>query len=400
MTKAFERFPAGGRAPPGKPFGNPPHALSPPSDAEKGTPMGLTQELIRKHLDRVDSEGWNGSSGRELLELVRCEIVRPLVRRSGLRGLAADQAEATGWEVAWQTLDRPSTRVAENPGGMVWVAVRRGIHAEAAAQRVCSPGVRRVDRPGLAASRLPTGDPTSYREMRSATSAMPEAWVQADPNDDVRSMVDSEGIRQEFEGGSAVTEGTSNTAGPASEGALSVPAGPFVWAGRIMSLDAAMAYGFEPVASGASAAPVLGPILELIADSLVEHRWAPDDVRDAIAILAENVRPDGSGGLSGPWRLVAMRLGIAEWRARRLAELLLGGEGWPGLVVRIAREGDEVLGDPDVVAAMRSTGCRWARTPRALLAGSMPSGIPDLGTPSAGETADGCQAGPTNWRTA
>lgn len=281
--------------------------------------MSFTQDRIREHLDRVECEGWNGPAGRELLELVRRDIVRPLVHRSGLRGLAADQAEATGWEVAWETLARPSTRISDNPGGMVWVAVRRSIKAEAAAQRLW---------------------PTS----RCPDANQPGANVLGDL--------------------AVLNRGSQACHGgdwPAS------PVGP------VVSLDVALAVGLEPPDTHRpDSGSDLGPTLDRIVEALEAHQWTAEDVRDAVAILADNVRADPGGGLAAPWRWVALRLGIAEWRTRRLAELLLGGEGWLGLVERIAQDGAEVLRDPAVVGAMRSTGSRWARTPRALLAGTTP----------------------------
>ncbi len=92
--------------------------------------MDLTPESIRDALHLVDLHGWDGADGRALLDRVRRAVVVPAVRRSGLRGPAADQAEASGWEAAWDALRRPSARTAVNPGGMVWVAVRRAVAAE------------------------------------------------------------------------------------------------------------------------------------------------------------------------------------------------------------------------------------------------------------------------------
>lgn len=362
--------------------------------------MTLTQDLIREHLDRVDSEGWNGAAGRELLERVRREVVLPLVRRSGLRGLAADQAEATGWEVAWQTLARPSTRLAENPGGVVWVAVRRGIHAEAAAQLSCSPSVSLVGQQGQAAADPMGGNPAGGRDRPPACSYVRAPAGEAARSEAVRSTASADSSRRQFEGGSTLAAGPSTATAPSTAGGVHAMVGRAAWAGRLLSLDAALAVGFEPVdGAGACAGSGLGPMLEVIADALVEHQWAADVVRDAIAILAENVRSGCGGGLTAPWRLVAIRLGIAEWRARRLAELLLGGEGWSGLVARIALEGEAVLRDPDVVDAMRSTGSRWARTPRALLAEPSRGGGPDPGAFKADAAARG-QAVVSGWRTA
>lgn len=125
--------------------------------------MDLTPESIRDALHQVDLHGWDGADGRALLDRVRRAVVVPAVRRSGLRGPAADQAEASGWEAAWDALRRPSARTAVNPGGMVWVAVRRAVAAERQARpwpgngqcaRACSVGVPRPPHGVRLAARL------------------------------------------------------------------------------------------------------------------------------------------------------------------------------------------------------------------------------------------------------
>ncbi len=97
--------------------------------------MELTAHDIHTALAVIDDEGWDGPVGRQLLELVRRRIVMPSVRRSGLRGPAADQAAASCWAAAWDALRRASARSADNPAGMAWVAVRRAVAAESAAGR-------------------------------------------------------------------------------------------------------------------------------------------------------------------------------------------------------------------------------------------------------------------------
>jgi hypothetical protein len=92
--------------------------------------MDLSVECVRDALVAVDRDGWDGRAGRLLLDHVRRAVVRPVVRQSGLRGPAADQAEASGWQAGWDALRRPTARTAQNPGGMVWAAVRRAVFAE------------------------------------------------------------------------------------------------------------------------------------------------------------------------------------------------------------------------------------------------------------------------------
>ena len=87
---------------------------------------GLLQELAA-----IDAAGgWETPAGQRLLGYVRTHIVRPQVRAAGLRGPAAEQAEATGWAVAWETLSRPSIHTAGSPWGLLWVAVRKAIAGE------------------------------------------------------------------------------------------------------------------------------------------------------------------------------------------------------------------------------------------------------------------------------
>lgn len=107
--------------------------------------MVLAADELHRQLALVDLLGWDSQPGEDLLAAVRSSIVTPLVRRTGLTGPDARQAEATGWATAWEVLRRPSARVAENPAGMLWVAVRRAVHAEVRALRAPAPeqlGVR------------------------------------------------------------------------------------------------------------------------------------------------------------------------------------------------------------------------------------------------------------------
>lgn len=103
-----------------------------PSRTCVGTTRGLRAALLR-----VDRDGWDSPAGTVVLTYARDRIVRPVVRRSGLHGARADQAEATGWATAWEVLRslRPGTR---SPWGAVTVAVRRAVSGEVLAERYCS----------------------------------------------------------------------------------------------------------------------------------------------------------------------------------------------------------------------------------------------------------------------
>jgi hypothetical protein len=86
---------------------------------------GLLQELVA-----IEKSGWESPAGHRLLGYVRSHIVRPQVRAAGLHGPVAEQAEATGWAVAWETLSRPSIHTAGSPWGLLWVAVRKAVAGE------------------------------------------------------------------------------------------------------------------------------------------------------------------------------------------------------------------------------------------------------------------------------
>lgn len=86
-------------------------------------------------LATIDAEGWEGHTATALLQYVRTEVVRPLAIDAGLRGAAASQAEATGWEAVWVTLTKPSLRTAASPWGVLWQVARRAVLGEVVAAR-------------------------------------------------------------------------------------------------------------------------------------------------------------------------------------------------------------------------------------------------------------------------
>jgi hypothetical protein len=122
----------------------------------------LTREDLLACFSRIDAEGWDGPTARHLLDHLRRNLVRPQVSALRLRGPAAAQAEATGWETAWEILSRPYLRTTRNPMGVLWVAVRRAVRGEVVAARLASsdrngwrwsPSGRPEDDPGELAAR-------------------------------------------------------------------------------------------------------------------------------------------------------------------------------------------------------------------------------------------------------
>lgn len=94
-----------------------------------------SREGLRLELEAIDTEGWESERGRRLLSHVRASLVRPQVISARLRGPAADQAEATGWEVAWEALTNDRLRQVQSPWGWIWVAVQRAIRSEVMSAR-------------------------------------------------------------------------------------------------------------------------------------------------------------------------------------------------------------------------------------------------------------------------
>jgi hypothetical protein len=260
--------------------------------------MDLSPQVIHEHLALVDREGWDSPAGRALLEAVRTAVVGPIVRRSGLRGCAADQAESSGWAAAWDALRRPSARTADNPGGMVWVAVRRAVWAEVA-------GARGLERQS-AASAGPAEAPTAWH--LSLDAVRQAGW---EPPDPVRNPVDT----------------------------------------------------------------TIGPLLHELAQGLVAVGWEPELVVDLIVSLADQAEPIGRGSAPGRGlrcRVVSQQLGLPQWQVRRIAEVVVGGHGWPAVPALIRDHGPSVVGEGAVRLALRSTRRRWMASPGSLLAGWQP----------------------------
>lgn len=248
--------------------------------------MDLSPEELRRCLVLVDAQGWDSQPGRDLMEGLRSAIVEPLVRRSGLTGPAADQAIASGWATAWEAVRRPSVRTAENPAGLVWVAVRRAVWAEV---------------------------------LQGRDVADPEGQMVRPRDQEV-----------------------------------------------------------EPTAAPARAQ--LGPLLTPIVDALVDLGWERGLLVAAIEELADHSTHEGPGMSRTRWRWVALRLGLPDWQARRLAIALLGVPGRPGVLAMVAAGGPGVVRDEGVQRVLRATCRRSLASPGAHLVswqGQAPVGTPE-----------------------
>jgi hypothetical protein len=252
--------------------------------------MEPSAEEVRAMLRRIDVEGWEGPAGRRLLEAARVRVARSAVRRTGLFGAAAAQAEASAWAAAWDALRRPAARVADSPLGMAQVAAQRAAWAEV-----------RLARPG-----------------------------------------DPYGV-------------------------------------QLVSLDAAFESGDDVAEAGGGAqeqVPVdLGPNLGALHAALVSGGWQPDALREALELLADHARPGRGERPRAPWRWVALRLGLPEWRVRRLAVLVLGREGLPGLLAQVHWHGPAVLASAPARDALASTCRQWMPSPESYLT-ELAAGVP------------------------
>jgi hypothetical protein len=289
--------------------------------------MDLSPESLRDALHRVDLDGWDGIAGRQLLDHVRRAVVVPVVRRSGLRGPAADQAEASSWAAAWDALRRPTARTAQNPGGMVWAAVRRAVAAEVEFSRMSEGGPVGARTQGAVA-----GVPGESGESGEAARGLAAASTQR-PHCAALALVAAQERRT-----------------------------------RCLSLDDLMDGGWQPVDTGFGIPEDLEPVVGAVLDGLVAAGWDRAVAADSIALMADHAARAPYGSPTTRWRWVALRIGVPEWQARRLAGLLLGGSGWPGVLELVVRHGAAVIGDPAVQGAVRSTTSRWSAGPSAWLA--------------------------------
>jgi len=252
-------------------------------------------------LDVIDRTGWDSPTGESLLEYVRKTVVLPAVGSVGIRGSAADQAEASAWSATWEAMTGPYLRGAESPWGVLWATARRAALGEAVA------------------GDFGTGARKAWRALAST-----------DP-------------------GIARSQGAG--AGSPANGV------------GLVSLDALADAGYE-LADRTPDGRRSGAHLSAVVLALVGAGWSEPVARRTIDELAAVVNLDDRGGAwPQGWRELAAHLGLPPWQVRRVAIVLLGAQGWPGLLERLVLEGPDVLTDPPMRAALRSTTLWWLPNP-------------------------------------
>jgi len=248
----------------------------------------------------VDVGGWDSHAGRSVLEYARVHVVRPVVRSVGFTGADLMFAEATGWEISWETLAGRSVRRSNSPWGVVWSAVRRAVLGE------------------RLANVYGTGAWSAWRIHRRRDDAR---WS----------------YRSREHG---------DWAGVADPAALAEP----------ISLSRLVECGYEPAAPGPGYGSVLGERLKLLVDLLVRHGWPREEALVVVEHVALSAVGNGTESGAAPgWRRLAATVDLPLWQARRVTVLLLGAPGWPGLVERLVIEGPDALGHPAVHSAVRAT---------------------------------------------
>lgn len=288
---------------------------APPAE-HVGEPAGL-----RRAMAEIDRLGWDSQAGDAVLAYAYAKVVGPAVGTAGLTGSRAQDAASVGWVAAWHELNRPDVRHRSSPWGVVAAAVRREIVGDqvSAAHRTNPRLAWRLAR----VHRVHT-DPT----CEQGSTVAPRAALGVDP----------EWVRR---------------------------LDPAV-AARPVSLDRLIEDGWEPPAPPLHAD--LGPRLSQIVAALVAVGWSPTTaLRSVLGIAAAagaaaNSRAARSAELPG-WRGLAQDTGLPSWRTRRLAALLLGYRGTPGLIAAMVRDGDHVLYETEAQRGLCSTVHRWAPSP-------------------------------------
>lgn len=272
-------------------------------DATTCAPIVRDREGLLAVLSVIDREGWNSQTAERLLAFIRAVVVRPNVASTGLRGPAAEQAEATAWEATWEALTMPSLRSADSPWGVLWAIARRAARGEVVAGNYC------------------TNVHAGWRVARSDAA---------------------EGRAANPRKGDA---GTFRHLPP-------------------MSLADLAQCGIDLPARSELPDLAAGPLLSLIVQALVSAGWREIPARRIVDVVAAGADRNGSDSSEvHGFRHLAEYLDMPPWQVRRVMVLMLGAPDWPGLVERLATDGGQALQDPSMLAAIDSTVSAWSRSP-------------------------------------
>ncbi|WP_155855997.1 hypothetical protein [Cellulomonas sp. URHD0024] len=98
--------------------------------------------------------------------------------------------------------------------------------------------------------------------------------------------------------------------------------------------------------------------------ALVAIGWSDCDARRIVDAVLTAPPSDGDARTQFPgWRTMASDLQIPPWQARRLTVALRGTDDWPGLLARIAAEGESAVETPAMRTALLTTRRRSDRSP-------------------------------------
>jgi hypothetical protein len=294
--------------------------------------------VLCRLLGEIDRLGWDSPPGDLVLDYALDRVVRPAVRRAELGGHRKADAISAGWAAAWEMLNRPDLRDQPRPWGVVAFAIRREIGDEqvSAAYRTNSRRAWRF-----------------VRRSRTSSAGEPRPPTQK-----------------------PATEYADPDADPSRDGLWLAQLDPAAYA-RPVSLDRLVEDGWDPP-SGQTLTESLGPRLSQVVEALVNVGWRRWLAIRCVACLAlaAGAAPDRDGvpvELPG-WRQLSAGTGLPGWQTRRLAALLLGYRGQPGLIARMIRDGDQVLHTPETQRLMRSTVHRWAPSPCAAASAAPATG--------------------------
>lgn len=152
---------------------------------------------------------------------------------------------------------------------------------------------------------------------------------------------------------------------------------------RPIALEPLLADGWQP--ARADAVPDaddgrLARILALAASALRSVGWPDETARLIAREVAHSEAPARATSTIVGWRTLAKKLGVPPWQARRVVWILRGSPASPGLLVRIALEGDVALRNPEIHAALRSTRDRRLPSPTPAFSRATGASRSDAGT--------------------